>query len=523
MGLGLPARKFRVEPEPAASGPAVRVEPFDESNRRLVEHAHPPGWVNPVPKGRYHLVVIGAGTGGLVSAAGAAGLGAKVALIERHLMGGDCLNVGCVPSKAIIRAARAWHETRASRGRFGGPSAQGDGDFAAAMARMRRLRAGLSPIDGAPRFRQLGVDVFLGQGRFVRPDAVEVDGAVLSFRRAIIATGARAAAPPVPGLAEAGYLTNETVFSLTELPRRLVVIGGGPIGCELAQAFVRFGSAVTLVNTGPHVLSREDADAAAVVERAMARDGVVFLQGAGVKRVEQQAAETSVVVEREGRESRLPADRILVAVGRAPNVEGLGLEAAGVRYATTGVLVDDRLRTSNRRIYAVGDICSQYQFTHAADFQARLAIQNALFFGRARASRLVMPWCTYTSPEIAHVGMYERDARAAGLEVDTLTVPLAEVDRAVLDGEDEGFLRVHLRRGTDRILGATLVAEHAGDLISEIGVAIVNGIGLGGIGRTIHPYPTQAEVFRRAADTWRRGKLTPRVRRALQLFFRAFR
>jgi len=505
------------DPEPA------RVEPLDEFNLRLLENVHPPGWVNPAPKPRYHLVVIGAGTGGLVSAAAAAGLGAKVALIERHLMGGDCLNVGCVPSKGIIRAARAWREAARARPDFGGPAVAGAGHFPTVMARMRRLRAGISPVDGASRFRDLGVDVFLGTGRFVGPDTAEVDGKLLRFRRAIIATGGRPARPAIPGLADAGYLTNETVFGLTELPGRFLIVGGGPIGCELAQAFARFGSAVTLVERGPQLLPREDPDAAAVVELALARDGVTIVRNAAVRLVERNGSASMVLVEHDGRKDRIGADAILMAAGRTPNVEALGLEAAGVRYGKAGVVVDDRLRTSNPRVFAVGDVASRFKFTHNSDFQARIAIQNALFFGRARASRLVMPWCTYTSPEIAHVGLYEKAAREAGHEVETVTLPLGEVDRAVLDSEAEGFFRVHLKRGTDRILGATLVAEHAGDMISEIGVAIMNGVGLGGIGRTVHPYPTQAEVFRRAADVWRRGKLTPRVRSVFDLFFRIFR
>ncbi len=503
--------------------PAARIEPLDEFNLRLLENVHPPEWVNPAPKPRYHLVVIGAGTGGLVGAAAAAGLGAKVALVERHLMGGDCLNVGCVPSKGIIRAARAWREAARARVDFGGPVMQQAGDFPAVMARMRRLRAGISRIDGAPRFRDLGVDVFLGAGRFAGRDTVEVDGTLLRFRRAIIATGGRPAVPPIPGLADVGYLTNETVFGLTELPRRFAVIGGGPSGCELAQAFARLGSTVTLVERGPRLLARDDPDAAAIVERAMADDGVAILPNAAVRRAERDGATGALVVERDGLEARVEADAILVAAGRAPNVEGLGLEAAGVGYGQGGVVVDDRLCTSNPRVFAVGDVSSRLRFTHNSDAQARIAIQNALFFGRARASRLVMPWCTYTSPEVAHVGLHEMDARDGGHDVETLTLPLAEVDRAVLDGETAGFFRVHLKRGTDRILGATLVAEHAGEMIGEIGVAIVNGVGLAGIGRAIHPYPTQAEVFRKAADAWRRGKLTPGVRGALRLFFRAFR
>jgi pyruvate/2-oxoglutarate dehydrogenase complex dihydrolipoamide dehydrogenase (E3) component len=499
------------------------LEPLDEYNRRLLENVHPPRWVNPRPKARYHLVVIGAGTGGLVSAAAAAGLGASVALIERHLMGGDCLNVGCVPSKAVIRAARAWREAARASEEFGGPATAGSGDFGAAMARMRRLRAGISPIDGAQRFRDLGVDVFLGNGRFVAPDRVDVDGTSLTFRRAIVATGARAVLPDVPGLVEAGCLTNETVFGLTELPARLLVIGGGPVGCELAQAFARLGSVVTLLDQGPRFLPREDPDAAAIIERALTRDGVILVRNARVVRVERDGPAKVAVVVREGREERIATDVVLAAAGRAPNVDGLGLEAARVRYGAAGVVVDDRLRTSNPRVFAVGDVASLRKFTHNSDFRARIAIQNALFFGRARASRLVLPWCTYTSPEVAHVGMHEEEAREARQRVETLTVQLEDVDRAILDGQTAGFFRVHLERGTDRILGATLVAEHAGEMISEITLAIVNRVGLGAIGRTMHPYPTQAEIFRKAADTWRRGKLTPRVRRLLGLYFRLFR
>jgi len=515
--------------------PPFPVEPLDEHNRALLANVHPAGWVNPQPAARYHLVVVGAGTAGLVSAAGAAGLGARVALVERHLMGGDCLNVGCVPSKGIIRAARGWEEARQAAARFGGPAVAGAPSFAAAMERMRRLRAGISPHDSAERFRSLGIDVFLGDGRFVAPDAVEVDGRRLRFRRAVVAAGARAAVPHLPGLAEAGYRTNETIFNLTELPRRLAVLGGGPIGCELAQAFARFGSEVTLLSRPMHILPREDADAAAVVAAALARDDVhveLGVQPVAVRRQggdkvldvqsvhRQEDGERSGGGEHHGRHLELAVDEILVATGRQPNVEGLGLEAAGVRYTPRGVEVDDRLRTSNPRIYACGDVASRFQFTHVADAQARLVIQNALFFGRAKASALTVPWCTYTSPEIAHVGLYERDARDRGMEVETLTVPLADNDRAVLDGEDEGFLRVHLERGGDKILGATLVAEHAGDMLGELCLAITKGIGLGSIAGVIHPYPTQAEVVKKAADTWRRGKLTPRVQKLFRWWFR---
>ncbi|HSL81902.1 MAG TPA: mercuric reductase [Thermoanaerobaculia bacterium] len=514
--------------EPGGGRPPIL--PWDEPNRELIANVHPPGWRNPEPADRYHLVVVGAGTAGLVTAAGAAGLGARVALVERHLMGGDCLNVGCVPSKGILRAARAWHEARSAARRFGGPEAAGDGDFAAAMARMRRIRAGISRHDSAERFRGLGVDVFLGPSggaQFVASDAVEVGGAVLRFRKAVIATGGRPAVPPIEGLEEAGYLTNESVFELERLPPHLAVVGGGPIGCELAQAFARFGSRVTLLDMAPHVLPREDADAAEAVQRAMARDGVTLELGVRIQGVEVRGGEKAIRFEREsegdgeGGAGEVVCDEILLAVGRTPNVEGLGLEAAGVEYTRKGVTVDDRLRTSNRRVFAAGDVASKYQFTHVADALARIAIQNALFHGRAKASDLVIPWCTYTSPEVAHVGLTAEEARERGMDVETVTIPLADLDRAVLDDETEGFLRVHLRAGTDRILGATLVASHAGDMFGELCLAITAGVGLGKIASVIHPYPTQGEAVKKAADAWRRGKLTPFVKRVFGWRFEA--
>lgn len=504
---------------------AIRVEPFDQYNRQLVANVHPADWVNPRARERYHLVVIGAGTAGLVTASIAAGLGARVALVERHLMGGDCLNVGCVPSKGIISATRAWQTAADASRVYGGPPVVGAGNFGEVMERMRRLRAGISRVDGAARFRDLGVDVFLGEARFTGRDRAEVDGQALRFRRAVIATGGRAAAPRIPGLESGGYLTNETIFSLTELPNHLLVLGAGPIGCEMAQAFARLGSKVTVVNREAHALPREDAEAGLIVERAMERHGVHFLHRAAVTRVESRGGGAVLTVERDGRSEQVACDRILAAVGRSPNVEGLGLDAAGVRADARGVTVDDRLRTSNPRIYAIGDVSSKYKFTHAADAQARLVIGNALFFGLGggRASRLVVPWATYTSPEVAHVGLSEREATEAGHRVHTITIPLHDVDRAVLDGEEEGFFRVHLRQGTDRILGATLVAEHAGDMIGEIAVAMTAGLGLGKIGGTIHPYPTQSEAFRKAADAWSRTRLTPRAKRVLDWVFRVMR
>jgi pyruvate/2-oxoglutarate dehydrogenase complex dihydrolipoamide dehydrogenase (E3) component len=501
------------------------VLPDDDHNRRLVENVHPPGWVNPRPRERYNLVVVGAGTAGLVTAAIAAGLGAKVALIERHLMGGDCLNVGCVPSKGLIAASRAWSSVRRGAA-FGIGGTDGvTYDFGEAMARMRRLRARISQNDSTQRFATLGVDVFLGDGRFVGPGVVEVAGARLSFAKAAICTGARPAVPPIPGLTEAGYLTNETIFSLTELPRRLAVIGAGPIGCEMAQAFARFGSRVCLLDRVERILPRDDADAAMIVQARMARDGMVLALGSQVTRVERRGAEKVVSYAINGARQDLTVDEILVAVGRTPNIEGVGLDTVGVAYdKASGVIVNDRLQTTNPRVFAAGDVCSRFQFTHAADAHAQIVIQNALFphplgLGWARAGALVIPWVTYTEPEVAHVGLTEAEARAAGIETETFTCALDEVDRAILDGEEEGFARVRVKKGTDTILGATIVAARAGDLISEVTVAMRNGLGLSAIAGTIHPYPTQAEVLKRVANVWRKSTFTPWKKALLMRWF----
>jgi len=496
---------------------APAVLPDDVHNRSLVQAVHPPDWTNPTPSGRYNLVVIGAGTAGLVSAAGAAGLGAKVALIERNLMGGDCLNVGCVPSKGLISAARRVAEIR-DAAQFGIHVPEGVAvDFGAIMERMRRLRAAIAPNDSVQRFTDLGVDVYLGHGRFTGRDTVEVGGQTLQFKKAVIATGGRAAAPPIPGLAETNHLTNETLFELTELPPRLAVIGSGPIGCEMAQSFARFGSEVTLVELAPHVLMREDEDAASIVQRSLERDGVRLVLGAKTNRIEQRGAETVLHTEVGGVATELIADRLLVAVGRVPNVHGLGLEAGGVCFdECTGVTVDDTLRTSNPVIFAAGDISSQFKFTHTADFLARIVIRNALFAGRARASALVVPWCTYTDPEIAHVGLSAGEAGARGMEIDTYRQDLAEVDRALLDGEAEGFVKVHVVKGTDKLVGATIVARHAGEMISELSLAMRGKLGLGTVADTIHPYPTQAEAIRRVGDQYNRTRLTPLVAKLME-------
>lgn len=486
------------------------LSPWDTHNQNLISKVHPSDWKNPKPAATYNLVVIGAGTAGLVCAAGAAGLGAKVALIERHLMGGDCLNVGCVPSKAVIRASRAAAAVR-DAGEFGVQIPHGVPiDFAQAMERMRRLRASIAPNDSVKRFADMGVDVFIGEGRFVDPHTVEVAGERLAFKKAVVATGARAAAPPIDGLDKVAYLTNETVFSLTELPKRLAVIGAGPIGCEMAQAFARFGSEVLLVEAAHGILPREDTDASGIVLESMRRDGITLLCcGEALKLASADGDRIRIAGEFHGKKYDEVVDRLLVAVGRAPNIENLGLEDAGVAFTAKGVQVNNRLQTTNTNIYAAGDICSPYQFTHAADFMARMVIRNALFFGRASTDALVIPWCTYTEPEIAHVGLYEKQAQEQGIEIDTFTRELSEVDRAILDGHTNGLVRVHVSKGTDKILGATIVAANAGDMISEITLAMTHRIGLKRIANTVHPYPTQAEAIRQIGDAYNRTRLTP--------------
>jgi pyruvate/2-oxoglutarate dehydrogenase complex dihydrolipoamide dehydrogenase (E3) component len=509
MGQGITAEN---ESSPLQEG--VLVSPMDAHNRKLVSHVHPPDWVNPEPADRYNLVVLGAGTAGLVTAAGAAGLGARVALVEKHLLGGDCLNAGCVPSKCVIRSSRAVAHAR-DAGRFGvRVSGAVEPDFAAVMERMRRLRAGISEHDSASRFQGLGVDVFLGEARFSGPDRVEVAGKTLRFRNAVIATGARAVAPPIEGLPETGYLTNETVFDLTERPTRLACIGGGPIGSELAQAFRRLGSEVTLFEAGPHILGREDADAAEIVQQAFLREGIRLILGCTVQRVEEKDGEKVVHFRSDGEDASAAVDEILVGAGRAPNVEGLNLDAVGVRFDTKqGIEVNDRLQTTNPQVYAAGDVCMQWKFTHAADAAARIVIQNSLFLGRKKLSALTMPWCTYTDPEIAHVGLYEEVAQEKGIALDTFVRHLRDVDRAVVDGEVEGFVKVHVRKGTDSILGATIVAPHAGEMIGELTLAIAQKIGLKRIAGVIHPYPTQAEAIKQIADLYNRTRLTPAAKK----------
>jgi pyruvate/2-oxoglutarate dehydrogenase complex dihydrolipoamide dehydrogenase (E3) component len=500
-------------PDGNGFGPAF--EDADESLDRLVR---PRGWQNPQPRGLYDLVVIGGGTAGLVSAVGAAGLGARVALVERQRLGGDCLNTGCVPSKAILRTARAVGEIRRAPD-FGIHVGRFDVDFGAVMLRMRQRRAQLAPNDSAARVTQLGIDLFFGTGSFRSPRELALGSTSLRFRRAVIATGSRPAIPPVDGLADTPHLTNETVFGLTERPARLLTIGAGPIGCELSQAFARLGTQVVLFDQSPRILPNDDPDGSALVQRALIDDGVQLELTVEIRRVSRRGDALVVSFKRspDHPEEEIEGDRLLVATGRTPDVSGLDVERAGIQAGTGGIVVDDRLRTSNHRVYAAGDVCSRFQFTHAADAMARIVIQNALFFGRRKASALTIPWCTFTDPQVAHVGLSPDSAHRPAEHVQTITVPLAEVDRGVLDDETGGFLRLHHRRG--RVVGCTIVSSQAGDLIGLAGNLISRRASVAELSSTIFPYPTQAEAYRKAGDAYRRTRLTPRVRRAFERYF----
>ena len=491
---------------------------MNDDTQRLLAHVRPESWRNPDPAPLYDLVVIGGGTAGLVCAAGAAGLGARVALVERGLLGGDCLNTGCVPSKALLRAARAVHEARAAA--RVGVTMPPRVDFAAVMSAVRARRADLAHHDSAARLSSIGVHVFFGDASFAGPRTVVVAGRELKFRRAVVATGGRPSVPPVLGLAGVPYLTSENIFELTEQPRTLVVIGGGPIGCEMAQAFALLGTTVTLIEAGPRLLPREDADASGIITRRLERDGVRIATDATIAHVTRSGDRVTLqltpgVKARRDDNTEAVGDALLVATGRSPNVEGLNLEGAGVTHGAGGVGVDDRLRSSNRRIYAAGDVCSPFQFTHAADAMARIVIQNALFHGRRRTSQLVIPWSTYTFPEVARVGLSPAEAAQAGGE--PITVQLADVDRAVIDGESDGFLRVHHQSG--RLIAATLVAPRAGELIGYIASVMRRRGSLGDLSNEIFPYPTLADALRKAGDAYRRTRLTPRVRSILQRYF----
>jgi len=480
-----------------------------EGAERLA-NTHPADWRNPKPLSTYHLLVIGAGPAGLVAARAAAALGAQVALIERHQLGGGCLNDGCIPSKSLIRTGRLLADMRNAEN-FGvvAPTALAF-DFRAAMLRMRRITTRISRSDSAMNLAREGIHLFFGSACFTGPDTVDVDGVRLSFKKALIATGSSPVLPHIPGLADAGFLNNKTVFDLQVLPKSLLVIGGGPLGCELAQVFARFGSRTLISHSEPLFLPLEERDAAQMVSDAMARDGVEIHLNTIVASVRVEGGKKVVELRGDGNTATTQVDEILTGIGRRPSVQGLGLEAAGVSYdAQAGIHVDDFLRTSNPRIFAAGDVCLEHPFTNTAAASARIVVRNALFLGRQRMSALTIPWCTYTDPEIAHVGLYVKEARQRRIPVKTFTIPMHDVDRAITDSEEDGFVKIHVREGGDKILGATIVARHAGEMINSISLAMVAGIGLRTLATVVQAYPTQGAAIRQAADAYVRTRLSP--------------
>jgi pyruvate/2-oxoglutarate dehydrogenase complex dihydrolipoamide dehydrogenase (E3) component len=475
----------------------------DVYEQARIENLHPPGWRNPKPASRYDLIVIGGGSAGAVATIAAAAGGARVALIERSLLGGVSLNSGCIPSKTLIRTSRLYAEMRDAAIFGAQPPADVRVDFAAVMERVRRIRARVSRVYSAQAFRAKGVDVFFGEAHFVSADALTVGGTRLRFRKALIATGARPDLPSVPGLIEAGFLTDDNVFDLTELPRRMLVIGGGPLGCELAQAFCRFGTRTTIAESLPQFLPKEERDAAQLLSDRFAHDGIDVRLNTTAMRVCVEDGEKRVDLVRAGDASTVAVDAILIGAGRLPNVERLSLDAAEIAFHHgAGIQTDDFLRTTNANVYAAGDVCLEHMFTHTAHASAHVAVHNALANGRRRMSALTIPWCTYTDPEIAHVGLYVRDARELAIPVKTFTVPMHDVHRAITDSEEIGFVKIHVRERTDRILGATIVARDAGDMINEVTLALVARIGLRSLARVIHAYPNKSVAIKRAADAY---------------------
>jgi pyruvate/2-oxoglutarate dehydrogenase complex dihydrolipoamide dehydrogenase (E3) component len=473
-------------------------------------------------EGIYNVVVIGAGTAGLVTAAGTAGLGGRAALIERNLMGGDCLNFGCVPSKALISSARLIQQIRDAE-KWGLERQQPQFVFERVFDRMRARRAKIAPNDSRERFESLGVDVFRGEAHFLSPGEVDVDGQRLRAKNFVIATGSRAVIPKIEGIGPVPYLTNETIFDeLIEKPESMIVLGGGPIGCELGQALSRLGVEITIVEYGQQILAPEDVDVAEFMQKRFEAEGITVQHCTEAKRL---SSHNGVITlegmwkppdARQARPVQFNAHSLLLAVGRCPMMKALNLEAAGVRYTPNGVEVNDYLQTSQPHIYAAGDIANRLKFTHTADYTARIVVRNILMpfqFLRQKVDWSVVPWCTYTDPEVAHVGLGEKEAKQKDVDYDLFVVRLEDVDRAVVESEESGFAKILTAKDTDKIIGATVVGPRAGDLLHEFVLAMKTGIGLGTIASTIHAYPTFAELARKAGDKYNKTRLTPHAKK----------
>ncbi|TXK62135.1 FAD-dependent oxidoreductase [Alkalisalibacterium limincola] len=470
----------------------------------------------------YNLLVIGAGSAGLVSAYIASAVKAKVALVEKHRMGGDCLNTGCVPSKALIRTARLLAEARDSA-RYGVRRMDAHFDFAQAMDRVQDVIRRIEPHDSVERYTSLGVDVVQGEAKLVSPWEVEVDGRRISARSIVLATGARPLLPELPGLADAAPLSSDTLWSLRELPGRLLVLGGGPIGCELAQVFARFGSRVRIVEMAPRLLPREDEDAAQALHARLETEGLDIATGHEALRVEEDGDGKVLVCRHSGGEVAFGFDRILVALGRKANVEGFGLEALGVELTGRGTIaVDALMRTNFPNIHVAGDVAGPFQFTHVAAHQAWFASVNALLapFWSFKADYRVIPWVTFTDPEVARVGLSEDEAEERGVDVEVTKYGIDDLDRAIADGNDHGYVKVLTPPGKDRILGATIVGAHAGELLAEFVLAMKHGIGLNKLLGTIHVYPTMGEANKYAAGVWKKAHAPQSALRWAERFFR---
>lgn len=486
---------------------APEVKPDDEQT--LLRRLHPADWINPVPRGLYDLVVVGAGPAGIAAAEFAARQGFRVALVEKHCIGGNSLNTGSVPSKALIRTARAY-ATPSEAEKFGVPVPEKPAlDFGAVIARLRAVRTRIAAYHSVHALTQAGIDVFFGDARFESAESVSTGDTRLHFKRALIATGARPKPSDIPGLDAVGYRTSATIFDMTALPGRLAVIGGGPLGCELAQAFCRLGAHVTIVQNDPKFLPREERDAAEILSRSMARDGVVIRLNTTVVGAHKNGDAKVLETINNDVKSNVEADEILLSVGRVPNTEHLHLDAAGIdRGADGGIGVDDHLRSSNPSVYAAGDVCTALKFTNVAQASARMAVQNALMQGQARQSELLIPWCTYCDPEIAHIGLHVWEARQQSLSVKTFTIMMHDVDRAITDGQDAGFVKIHIEEGSDKILGGTIVAARASEMINEVSVIMHGGIGMKALAKIMHTYPTQSEAIMLAALAYSRAQST---------------
>ena len=455
----------------------------------------------------YNVVVIGGGSAGLVSSYIAAAVKAKVALIEKHRMGGDCLNTGCVPSKAFIRSAKILSYIKRAD-EFGLGNVSTTPDFQEVLRRVHRVIKHVKPHDSIERYTHLGVECLQGEAHIHSPFEVEVNGKRLTARNIIVATGAGPLVPPIPGLKEVGFLTSDNVWELKTLPKRLLVLGGGPIGCELAQSFSRFGAQVTQVEMLPRILAREDEDVSAMVTKVFESEGMQVLVGYKAKQFTKEGTEKFLVCEHEGKDVRLPFDEVLVALGRKPNTKGFGLEELGVEISNRGTIASDGfLRTNIPNIYVCGDVAGPYQFTHTAAHQAWYAAVNALFspFKMFRADYRVIPWCTFTDPEVARVGLNEQEAKEKNIPYEVTKYGIDDLDRAIAEEEAHGFVKVLTVPGKDEILGVTIVGHHAGEVIAEYILAMKHGIGLNKILGTIHIYPTLTESNKYVAGIWKKA------------------